>query len=206
VSRSTARRDPSLWHCVVLRWLDRKSNRAGLKPAPPVPPSSRLLLTLRTKAGEVNFLDDCIERANRGSVENAREVVGLFRYSVRMNRGVDPRIEIFLEQARQRYSKDPKRNIAKALLLVRTVRGNPGGVSQKRRMTSEAHIEAGQMVLELLDDGMSEKFAVLTVKGIFEASERTIRKDAVEQRAIRAEEEKAEKVLKKLERGGKFPE
>lgn len=119
-------------------------------------------------------LGTAIRLAQQGSIQHASAVAADWYVSVRDGAMIDPRVAAFIRAANVRYRADPRRDIAKALLLVRPKAGNPGGVSKKRRLTPGGVTEVGLMLIELRK-GMPEKKAVLTVKEIFGVSERTIR-------------------------------
>jgi hypothetical protein len=180
---------------VVIEWLDRKSKRLDKKRKKDKLPKLRRRSTendpppdklpkLKRQPNELSprFLRDLpiyLKQAEH-SVQHAGAVVAHFYVASKEGKRVDPRVIDYIDSARERYCRDPIRNIAKALGLVRRNRGNPGGVSAKRRMTPDAFVEAREMVQQRRGAGFSEKRAVLDIAELFRVSERTIRKAAKE--------------------------
>ena len=158
------------WHEIVLRWLAKRAR--AKKPQPPKRFSHEL--------------DSYIHHAKKGSTRHALGIVAYFYWADQERTEIDPRVLNFLKAARRRYLRDPRQNIAKALWLVRPRRGNPGGVSAKRRLTPEGHIEAALMVREKRLQG-SEKRAIADVAAFFNVSPRTVRNAVQRKRRERRE-------------------
>lgn len=130
-------------------------------------------------------LDVYIGGAKNGLTTSAEAIVVYFYWHSKAGKTLDDRVLKYLEAARRRYCKDPKRKIDKALWLVKSRRGNPGVVvPKKRRLTPSAHIEAGMMVLNRQKDGTSYDKAIRDVATELRVSINTIKKDAKEQRQL----------------------
>ena len=193
VSRISVCTDPSRWHGVVIAWLDRRLDRLKKKRK-----NSGLLELGRRKGSKqpppgVPFvlkprflweLPIYLELAER-SVRHANAIVAHFYTATKKRKRIDPRVVEYIDKARDRYCRDPRRNIAKALGLVRSGRGNPGRVPSKRRLTPEGFIEAGQMVMEEIKKGKPENYAVDVVAEQLQVSPRTVRKSAAAEKRAR---------------------
>ncbi len=204
MSRISVCTDPSRWHGAVINWLDRRLERVektrkkylqrteGEPPSGPTRELTRQLLrdldvylglakmpTQHTGDFETTPIPDAVR------VQYAGWIVAYF-YAAKKNRQpVDSRVVEYIDSARDRYCRDRKRNIAKALGLVRLRRGNPGGVSPKRRLTPDGFVEAGQMVLEKMHKGKSENFAVDAIANLLNVSPRTVRKASAAEKEAR---------------------
>jgi hypothetical protein len=114
---------PSSRLCFDLETFVRKAEWKGVKPSRPFP-----CLSVET--------DLYIRLANSGSPRHALAILTYFVWATEKGLPIDRRVRRFLLEGRSRYETDSKRNMAKALRLVGTRRGNPGRVaSGKRRLT-----------------------------------------------------------------------
>jgi len=174
MTRRSAAKDASIWGDTVLKWCGSK--RASI--------SRGFLMNLDAHIDITNSL--LTDEPEIGATNSARGIIAYFCVTSRAGHAVDHRVLQFLEEARQRYSKDPRRDIAKALLLVRLgKRGNPGGASGSKKLTPEARTEAAEMVLEKMSkNGLREKRAIGDVADEFGVSTLTIRKAVAEHKGI----------------------
>lgn len=152
---------------MVLEWMESRQSAAR--------PSSTPFSNRSASARLRHDLDEYIAHALEGSVRHATAIVGYFYQSAIEGKPLDHRLLRFLNAAWLRYCADKRTSIERSLFLVRPKRGNPGGVSAKRRLTPTDKVEAAQMVRELRQSGASEKAAVLTAADVFCVSPRTIR-------------------------------
>ncbi len=159
--------DPMVWTWRVLEWLD------GCQAAEP---HITRLPSNRSATARLRYdMDSYISQALNGSTAHANAVVWYYYRSVVDGLSLDPRVLRFLEIAWTRHAKGRNPKIERSLFLIRPRRGNPGGVSSKRRMTPEGKIEAAQMVSRLRANGISEKVAAMEIAELFGVSLRTIR-------------------------------
>jgi hypothetical protein len=123
---------PTLWPGLVRDFLVRRARRSAQQHGGAVP---------RVEADE-RLKQSSHERrvrvlaAQNGDVNSASALLAYWQWcSLRM--GNPPKMDAviieYLEWARQRYRKDPKRNIAKALGLVRPTRGAPQVLMRKNK-------------------------------------------------------------------------
>jgi hypothetical protein len=168
MSRSSPCKDPSLWHGVVLDWLTKQQKKLAVKREKS--DAQRLTADRPDLAGtpyvrSARFLRELplhIERA-KNSRESAGAVVAHFYAAMTGQASVDPLVVEYINQARERYcrdkSHDRQRAIEKALGLSRGRRGNPGRAAT-RLLTEEAFVEAGQLVMDIIDSGESVAVAI----------------------------------------------
>ena len=80
-------------------------------------------------------------------MRHASAIVAHFYHAKKRGEQVHPDVLKYIARARLRYSSDPKPNIAKALWLVQSRRGNPNEPRRsKRRLIAEGRLELGQEV------------------------------------------------------------
>ena len=121
----------------------------------------------------------------RRSIQHAWAIVAHF-YWAKARSDVHPLALAYVNGALRRYCRSQRRDIGKALGLVRSRRGNPGRVpSKKRRLTPDGFIEAGQAVLSLINRGKAEHEAVDFVSSNWQVTDRTVRKALAAERLAR---------------------
>lgn len=204
MSRPNPGRNPETWHTAVIQWhkrlvkrfrakrkrLEEESKKPGNRllsklkvSVRPPSPLSRFLheLDSHTARAEYRFSEerenDCPEERSKkdnSSVQSASGIV--MYYCASRKRDIDPRVIEFMECARLRYVADSRRDIAKALLLTRPTRGNPGLVPGKHRRTEALYEEARGIVARLRREGKAEKFAVGEAKEQLGVHANTIRR------------------------------
>lgn len=152
--------------CSDLETAVRKSEWKGETPSRGWPPLAR----------EVDLY---VRLARKGSPRHVLAILQYFAYVFEKSVPVDSRVRRYLDGARRRHRRDPRRDMAKALRLVRAHRGNPGRIPYgKRAFTEEEFVELGQMVVEKQRMGWTEKAAVLESMEYFGVKERTAREAA----------------------------
>jgi hypothetical protein len=155
------------WHATLSKWLEKRfapSERGANRPG--VPNLSRFL----------RDLDAIIAQAADGDVTCAASIVSYWFGCIKDGSTPDPRVMAYIDAAGARYDADAeRRDIKRALLLVRRSEGNPGGVSAKRRATPGLQTEAAMMVQQRIDDlGETANDAVLKVSEELNISSRAV--------------------------------
>ena len=131
-------------------------------------------------------------------IRHARAVLVYFYRISNANGIVDPRVLAYLEWARSSYNQDPNRNIAKALGLVQSTRGNPGHGRDGR--TDGERAQDAQDVIELQRAGKTEEAAVNEIARRAGVSPRTIRGDVDQERASQKSGERRKTPVAQRER------
>lgn len=164
MGKRSACKDPSLWHGVVLAWMRRRHRGATC----PVNFGARFLPNLDTYIA-------LAESDHAEAWRFASAIVAFFYWRTKAQRSVDPRAVAYIDAALPRYCKDKRRDIGKALLLVkRKNRGNPGRVATgKRRLTPLGFLEVGIEVLAAMANGATRSDALEAAAARWKISTRT---------------------------------
>lgn len=201
VSRISACKDPSRWHAVVINWLDRQRERLKEKREKEnLPDLERLRGSNEPPPGEplelrTRFLQELpiyLGRAEH-SVPHANALVAYFYVATKKGQRVDSRVVDYIDDARERYCCDPRRNIKKALGLMRSRAGNPSGTSAKRRLSpEEGHIAIGQAVNEITSrrSGRGVRAAIRYVADTEKVSETLVKNEFRKLKSDRQERER----------------
>ena len=123
-----------------------------------------------------------------GDTDSAKAIVSYFHWAITAGATVDPRVLEYVKRAGERYAADPRKDIRKALGLVKNRRGNPGRIaSGKRRLSPGAFAEMGGAVLKMIEGGKPEHEAVELASSEYQVTERTVRTALSEARQQKAD-------------------
>jgi hypothetical protein len=110
-----------------------------------------------------------IHAARHGSIEHARAIVRHVHLAEK-KKPLDRRIETYLMECRDKYERQPKKNLAAALGLVRESRGNPN------LDTEDLYSRLCEFVQQLQVEGDTEVAAVKAAATAFAKNEQTVRR------------------------------
>ena len=193
MSKGSALNAPEKWQKIVISWC-RRNGLEGLSPIP----SRRVVHDIEILAS-IALLG--------GAQQQAATVLSYICAASVARKPLEPGVLRYLEVTRERYCVDPKRNIGKALGLVRTTPGNPGRThSAKRRNTSALMSEIGEIVRASTASGQYEKRIVWMLHKQYGLSERTIRIAAAKVRADRLERSDLSREFPLTPYNAEFPE
>jgi hypothetical protein len=200
MSRPSACKDPSLWHGMVMRYLDKMTKGRLVNLSTDAP----WFYTLASPDSPNYALEEWPV-----SVRYASAIVHHFYACQKKNVEADPRTISFIDAARERYCSDPRREKDPSITMKRALglmpkRGNPSRVSiAPRHLSEEEFGKVGEQAYADIARGMTEGQAVGRAAADYDVTERHVRDSLRDCRMKKAVREVRPRVITRYIRRGK---